>query len=401
MSRIFYLTLISFFTLQYGVGQSDSKKISLDYSFEIGANALSFFKEGAYSDQNIFYPSLSFRPKVSLDWAEKNGSINFEGFVRIDPNGGSRTHWDLREFYYQTYTDNWEFNAGIKKYFWGKLETVHLVDVVNQIDFLEGLDGEEKLGQPTLEAIYSSSAGDFSIMAMPYFRKISFGNEAGRPRTPEVITEEQISYESEYEEWQPAFALRWTHYLGDVDFGLHYFYGNAREPLILFDNTGFGLQYPIVHQGGLDFQFILNNILVKLEAVYRAGDFDNLDNIFALGSGIEYTFGNVNKRGLDIGVLAEYIYDNRQLLTFSSLDNDLFIGSRITLNNEASTEIIFGVFKDLSKSSTIGRIEASQRLSNDFKISVNSQFFIKIDEREFVYLFREDSNLEIEVIKYF
>lgn len=382
-------------------GQSKSKKIEVDKSIEIGTDILTFFKEGTYLDQKIFYPSLYVRPKFSLDWTTNNHSITFEGFARYDPNGNSRTHWDIREFYYQTYNNNWEFNFGIKRYFWGKLETVHLVDVINQVDFLEGLDGDEKLGQPILEAIYSSSIGDFSLIAMPYFRTIDFGNQAGRPRTPEVITDEQISYGSELEKWHPSFALRWSHFIGDLDVGLHYFYGNAREPLILFNANGFGLQYPVVNQAGIDAQLIVNNMLLKLESMYRAGDFENLDNIFTLGAGVEYTFGNVNRKGLDIGILAEYLYDNRRELSFSSLDNDLFIGSRIALNNEASTELIFGVFKDLSKSSFIGRAEASQRLPKDFKLSLNIQFFAKVDPSEFVYLFRNDSNVEVEVIKFF
>jgi len=83
------------------------------------------------------------------------------------------------------------------------------------------------------------------------------------------------------------------------------------------------------------------------------------------------------------------------------LDNDLFLGSRITLNNEASTEIIVGIYRDLSKSTSIARLEGSQRLKGDMKLSILAQFYSSVDDREFVYLFRKDSSLEIELLKYF
>jgi len=104
---------------------------------------------------------------------------------------------------------------------------------------------------------------------------------------------------------------------------------------------------------------------------------------------------------LDIGILVEYVYDNRRELTFSSLDNDIFLASRFAFNNVAGTEILFGIFQDLSKSTKLIRLEGSQRIGNDFKITATGQTFIAVDNREFVYLFRRDSFLELELVKYF
>ncbi|MEM9820091.1 MAG: hypothetical protein AAF985_03430 [Bacteroidota bacterium] len=400
--KMIWVLLLPLLCCTQGWTQGQPKKVETDFSIELGLNLLGFFQDGSYPSQKVIYPSLSLRPKFSLNWTAHNGRLSFEGFGRYDINGNSRTHLDIRELYYQTYQGNWELNVGVKRLYWGKLETIKLVDVINQVDFLEGIDGEEKLGQLLVEVVYASNFGNFSFFALPHSRRIAFGNAAGRPRTPMVIEDRQVSFQSSHEMWHPTLALRWSHYLGNADLGVHYFYGNAREPLIQFAPDGdFGLQYPIAHQLGIDFQIILSNTLIKLEALYRAGDFAPLDNIIAVAGGIEYTFGNVNDKGLDIGLLGEYIYDNRRELTFSSLDNDLFLGSRITLNNEAGTELILGAFKDLQRSSLIGRIEMSQRVFKDSKISLESQFFVKIDPTEFVYLFRRDSNLAIEWIRYF
>ena len=39
---------------------------------------------------------------------------------------------------------------GLRKVYWGVTESQHLVDVINQTEGVENLDGEDKLGQPML-----------------------------------------------------------------------------------------------------------------------------------------------------------------------------------------------------------------------------------------------------------
>lgn len=181
------------------IAQEESQNYRFSSTLDIGVDLTSFFQSAAYEGQNRIYPAVFARPKFILDWDNGNSNIIFEGFGRWDINGESRTHWDVRELYYQYYKGNWEFNAGVKKVFWGKTEGVHLVDVINQIDFLEGIDGEEKLGQPMVQLSYTSEIGVFTGFALPYSREIAFGNESGRPRTPQVITEDQVSFESKQE----------------------------------------------------------------------------------------------------------------------------------------------------------------------------------------------------------
>ncbi len=396
MRKIPILLLLLLFTLNEAIGQS---KAESSFDLELGSDATFFFKKGAFNGQKQFYPSFYIQPEYSLSWNEGLHNINFKGFFRYDPNGNSRTHFDIREMYYQYVKDRWELSIGAKKIFWGKTESAHLVDVINQTDFLEGLDGEEKLGQPMVQFSYLTNFGTFDLFYLPYSRQLNLGNAAGRPRTPVVLNDDDFRFESNAEEWHPSGALRWSHYIGPMDIGLHYFYGNAREPLLdIREDGSFGLLFPKAHQVGLDYQIITGNWLWKVESILRMGSFDN---IFASAAGFEYTFSNVGNTGLDIGVLAEYLYDNRGDFAFSSLDNDLFLATRFAFNDVQSTEFLAGFAQDLSQSSKFFRLEASRRIGENYKFSLESQVFISIDDREFLSSFKRDSYLRAELIRFF
>ena len=59
-------------------------------------------------------------------------------------------NFDIRELNYLLFGETWEVRLGVDKVFWGTTEFVHLVDIVNQTDLVEDVDGEDKLGQPTV-----------------------------------------------------------------------------------------------------------------------------------------------------------------------------------------------------------------------------------------------------------
>ena len=66
--------------------------------------------------------------------------------------------------------------------FWGVTELRHLVDIINQTDLVENLDGEQKLGQPMVQLTLLKDWGTLDFFAMPYFRERTFTGPDGRPR---------------------------------------------------------------------------------------------------------------------------------------------------------------------------------------------------------------------------
>ena len=392
--HLLFLVILFSFPL---FGQED--KTYSEFDVEIKADYRYFFNDGLYEGQKRHYPSLAIEPEFYLEWADGNQSLNFTGFARLDRDG-NRTHWDIRELYWQGVKNNWELSLGAKKIFWGVTESIHLVDIVNQTDVVESFDGEQKLGQPMAHLSYASNIGIFDFFAMPYFRKRQFPGTAGRLRTPFIIDRDDVGFESNAEEWHPDFAFRWSNSMDIFDAGISYFYGNGREPVFELnpDDGTFDIYYPLNNQIGVDLQAITGAWLWKWESVYRTNDFQNM---FAFAAGVEYTFSNIKDSGLDIGVISEYLYDNRDELALSGMDNDLFIGSRLAFNDVQSTEILFGGMFDLEKSSNLFSVEASRRFGNSWKLEVEARIFSNIDEEEFLYFVRDDSFFQVRLAKFF
>ena len=79
--------------------------------------------------------------------------------------------------------DESELRVGLRKVFWGVTESQHLVDIINQTDLVESLDGEEKLGQPMINYALINDWGTLDLYLLPYFRERTFSGINGRLRS--------------------------------------------------------------------------------------------------------------------------------------------------------------------------------------------------------------------------
>jgi len=378
----------------------ESKKNPLvhDWQIILEAEYRYFIDEGKFENQLNHFPSLSINPKYNVEWNGGKNFINFSGFFRLDRDK-ERTHFDIRELYYQKVIKKLELNIGFKKIFWGVTESNHLVDIINQTDQIESFDGEKKLGQPMVQFSYNTNLGVFDLFYMPYFRKRVFPGEKGRFRFSFVFDKNDIEFESKSNEWHQDFAFRWSHSFSIFDIGISHFYGTGREPVFDFNQTtnSIGI-YPIINQTGIDVQITHNAFLWKVESINRTS---TIQNMFAVTAGLEYTFGNIVNSGIDIGLLGEYLFDSRDEFALNALQNDFFLGSRIAFNDVQSTEILIGNIKDLTKTSNIFSIEASRRLGDSFKMELEARFFINISDQELILNnFENDSFFRISIFKY-
>lgn len=116
----------------------------------VGAENLGFFNEGIDSRQHNNYISGVIQPEFYRRWDNDKQSFTFVPFYRYSQHDNRRTHFDIRELTWEKAADLWELRVGFHKVFWGVTEGIHLVDIINQTDFVENTDGEDKLGQPMI-----------------------------------------------------------------------------------------------------------------------------------------------------------------------------------------------------------------------------------------------------------
>jgi len=365
-----------------------------EFSGELSFEARSYLERGAYGNTGLGDFSIILQPEYAVAWEEDRKVVSFEPFIRFSSLDDERTHGDIRELSFVGSWDLFELRIGISKVFWGVTESQHLVDVINQTDLVESPDGEDKLGQPMVNFVYVNEYGNFEFFILPYFRERTFSGYDGRFRTNLVVDGESPIYLHGDEESHIDGAIRWSHYLGGLDWAISYFEGTDREPTLKANLIGTKLVpvYGQSKQASLELQYVVGDWLLKSEVLSK--DSDQNGNYWAMVAGFEYTFANYYQ-GMDVGVLYEYLYDDRGESSGSGLDDASFVGSRIALNDEKSLEFLVGgiVEHETGKLSN-AFIESSRRINENWKWTIEGSFFAKPKSGSFLEKIKRDDYLQ-------
>ncbi|VAV95840.1 hypothetical protein MNBD_ALPHA02-419 [hydrothermal vent metagenome] len=349
--------------------------------------------------------TVSFALEPLLEYVSDSSSsqIMFRPFGRVDVQDKSRSHFDIRELKWTGTLDSLQMTVGIDTVFWGVTESNHLVDIINQNDSLEDIDREDKLGQPMASLSYDSPMGVFSVYVMTYFREQRLPGAKGRLRLPLPVDYTQTQYEAGSGKWNTDWAVRWTHVIGNVDVGLYHFRGTSREAQYLLgvDGTGSPViipRYNLIGQTGLDLQGTFDDILIKFEAIRRTGFGPDY---WAMAGGFEYTLYGLGGGDSDIGILAEYSYDDRGSRATTIFQNDMFVGMRWAANDVDSTELLMGAMFDMTTSSKFVNIEGSRRIGENWKVSLDARFFLGVPVTDIIYPLSRDDFFQIRLARYF
>ena len=374
-----------------------------DFSGNISLEGRYFSSDGAFpKQQKVGGMSLSFQPEYKNRWDDDRKTFTFTPFFRWDGKDKERTHADIRQLDYVTTKGDWEFQVGVSKVYWGVAESQHLVDVINQTDGVEGIDGEDKLGQPMLRVSRLTDNGSVDLLLLPYFRERTFAGAKGRFRSGLVVDTDAVTYESGDKEKHLDYALRWAETIDDFDVGFHYFDGTSRDPVfnpIIKNGQVVGLQphYPLMSQIGLDLQYTGESTIWKLEVINRDV---NKDHYTAAVGGFEHTLPALES-GAELGLLTEYHRDSRGENSQAAFQNDVFVGARYALNDDVDSQLLLGAFLDLDDQSKSFRVEASRRLGKGFKINLEGQAFSDIDKENPLAIFEKDDYIQVELQKFF
>ncbi len=356
-------------------------------------------------------PSATFQPDIRWESDDRRHQFVLTPFARVDAQDEARTHVDLREAYYRYTADNgWSVLAGAAKVFWGRTESRHLVDIINQTDAAEDIDEEDKLGQPMINVTAPTSVGTFDVFLLSGFRTRTFPGEDGRLRFDPVVDTDAEIISRKGGRGAVDIAGRYSHYVGGWDFGLSIFHGTSREPRFALGPDSIRPVYDKITQGSLDLQYTKDAWLWKFEGLVREGQGDTF---FAGVGGFEYTLYQLFGSNADLGLLVEYQYDGRDegvvmesygpalAAPVTAADNDVFAGARLGFNDAQDASALVGVSVDAEDQSMGMFIEASRRIGSNWTAELETRLFFNADPGNIASAFRRDDFLTLRLTRYY
>ena len=355
-----------------------------------------YFFNAGLQEQKKNHTSFSFSPEIFQD--NSNRIFHFKAKLRKDSEDSGRNLNDIQELYLINILEDKEIKYGVSKEFWGVTETSHRVDIINQTDFTEGFDGEEKLGQPMIKISLERQWGLLDIYTLLGFRERNFSGKKGRLRLPLPINEKGSLYSSSSKNKRADFAVRWSNYYDDFDIAISHFSGTSREPRFLPSANKINELVPVyevIDQTGLEIQYLLDSLAIKGEVISRSGQGERFT---AATYGLEYTQVGVLQSRIDLGWVVEFNHDDR-------LESSPFVlGTRFSFNDIYDSQILSGFILN-DKSKELGfLLEASRRIGECCLLSLEGIYFDDTEEdngqKKLFQAFKEDDFLRAEFIYY-
>ncbi|WP_353348111.1 hypothetical protein [Oceaniserpentilla sp. 4NH20-0058] len=364
------------------------------------------------SNSTSFNHSLSFNTEIYSEIADGQ-SVTFKPFFRWDENDDERTHGDIRELIWHKVADTYELKAGIGKVFWGVTESQHLVDIINQTDGVESLDGEQKLGQPMVQLLLERDWGNLDLFVLPFHRERTFVGKEGRLGAG--LDYADGIYESSEEERHIDVAARFYTYIDEFEYAVSLFHGTSREAAVGFDLIQNKLlpYYPEITQLGVEMQYLAEGWAWKFEGIVRDGMpesslngfpvvFDGInlsvaesDEYFATTAGFEYTQVGIWDTRIDLGWVVEHIYDSRSSdVSPTTFDNEVLLATRWAANDAESSILLAGVLLDEKEGDYSLSVEGSTRVLQNMTMAIEARIFSPNEDSQ-LWAFRDEDFIKL------
>lgn len=298
--------------------------------------------------------------------------VYMNSFGRYDANDEDRNDFRFDELWLQKLGYNWDVKIGNQIVTWGSMESVSRVDVINPRDYRDDFLDPRKIGVPAMQFRWLGEVSTISAYYLPIYSASQYPGEKATysPSQGGAIKNPETENANQY-------ALRYF-YVGDsADFAISYFNGYERDLYYSYIPASNIMQGNTFKTDRYSFEVtgVYNSWLLKAEYVNRRPKNDEIKNSNLVTLGVEYT-----ENGLvgneDTTLYAEYFYDSEKngSLGLLPLQNDLFVGVRMRLNDQNRQEITIGTMRDLDNSKRyLYRLQYENWLSDSFAIQVEYQ----------------------------
>ncbi len=82
-------------------------------------------------------------------------------------------------------------------------------------------------------------------------------------------------------------------------------------------------------------------------------------------------------------------------------EDDIFVGTRLALNDVQDTQTLIGASLDRKDLSVAPSIEAERRIGENWKIELESRLLVNIDDANPLSSFRDDSFITLRLSRFF
>ncbi|MDX1692963.1 MAG: hypothetical protein R3208_04315 [Ketobacteraceae bacterium] len=372
-----------------------------------------FFTEDSPLQSKDVTGALRYRMEYYRRWNDGADTFEFVPWFIWDSEDEERRHGDIQDMAWLHVTRDYELRVGIRKVFWGKTESQHRVDIINQTDLAVHPDGEEKLGQPMVNLSLVRDWGILDLFVMTGHRERIYPGESGRFRVATLPVDwDDSEYAHPDEEMLVEFAARWQHYYGSWEWAVSHFSGNSRQPILQVERGPDGPErlvplYHTIDQTGLELQYIWGSWIFKGEFISNSG----FEDRYTAGTlGFEYTQVGILDTVYDFGWILEYSADDRGDRARSVAEHDVFLGGRLSFNDMDSSEVLMGVNLDIETDEQLYVLEASQRIGESLKLFIDAFVitgsegpppFGEFDTEYKTATFSKDDYIQLELVYYF
>ncbi len=395
-------------------------EVEVDYKGNIGFEQWAFPRSGKNSQNNA---NSAF--ELMLEGSVSNGAWQTLAAprVKIDVIEERRNRVTADEAWVQYSSDAFEVRVGLQTFFWGTVESVNIVDVLNQRDYESDFLDPYKWGELSALVSYFTDDYTFEFYYLPYFRTATFPSRYSRYSfTNGTVDISKKEYLHGGSNWDPQGAFRVSRTIGSADMAVSFFHGWARFPVLALEpgKTELTPYYYKENTLSYDIQMAVGAWLVKGELVYKNTDINSslVRNSVETGGrvlrknlvpssyvayvlGLEYKFENIVGSN-DIVLLAEYLGDsNRGEKTpdYRIYQNDIFLAFRYNLNDANDKKLEVGGFISLEKcDEVIYSVKYSQRFLDEFTFKFEYLGLAVSEEDSPLSIFKEDGRLSAKVV---